>query len=680
MKQLASDVGGTFVDVVLWDSVTNEIQIDKLPSTRHSAEGILAAIAKVCAETATAPDDIARFVHGFTIATNAWLERRGGRVLLLTTAGFRDMLEIGTQRRLSLYSLRPVRARPLVPRAMTHEVAERIDAFGQVVTPLTDAEIARVVGVARQAAPDSVAITLLFAHANPVHEYRLAEALRAARPDIDVYVSAEINPQIEEYARANTTATAAYVGPAVRAYLGELEAGLAHLGIGSLMLMRSDGGIATPGATLRNPATVLLSGPAGGVIAAAAMGQAIGVADMVTFDMGGTSADFSLITGGRAGTSNERRIDNQPVRLPMIDIETISAGGGSIAAVDHAGALTIGPHSAGAIPGPACYGRGGMLPTLTDAILALGMIDPDDFAGGVLRLDPALADAAIARGVAAPLGLSVESAALGMIAVANAHMRQAIRALTIERGYDLRRYALAAFGGAGPIFAALMLPELGMAKVLVPPRPGVFAALGLLMSDIRHNLQSSLLMSLAALDSAMLQARLSAMADQLHAALDHDGVAPDARGLSFAADMRYIGQFHDLTIPLPAVLDPAALAKSFHAAHARVHGHADPQSEVEIVMLRAAGIGRVEKARLARLSAAAGETPGPRGVRPVQLPGMPAREPCPIYDRAALGPGHHLAGPAILSQSDSTIAILPGQTGRVDDWGVLHIAGTSTPQ
>lgn len=679
MKQLASDVGGTFVDVVLWDSATNELHVDKVPSTRHSTDGILAAIAKVCGETGTAPADIARFVHGFTIATNAWLERRGGRVLLLTTAGFRDLLEIGTQRRRSLYALRPDRARPLVPRAMAQEVAERIDAFGQVVTPLPEAEIARVVAMARQHAPDSIAINLLFSYINPRHETLLAEALHAALPGVDIYTSAAINPQIEEYARANTTATAAYVGPAVRAYLNELESGLARIGIDSLMLMRSDGGIATPGATLRNPATMLLSGPAGGVIAAAAMGKTIGVADMVTFDMGGTSADFSLITGGRAGTSNERLIDGQPVRLPMIDIETISAGGGSIAAVDHAGALTIGPHSAGAVPGPACYGRGGTLPTLTDAILALGMIDANDFAGGTVRLDPALAEAAIARDAAAPLGLSVAQAALGMIAVANAHMRQAIRALTIERGYDLRNYALAAFGGAGPIFAALMLAELGMAEVLVPPRPGVFAALGLLMSDIRHNAQATLMMPLARLDGAAVQARLSAMADELRAALTHDGVAPEAHEVSFAADMRYVGQFHDLTIPLPASLDPVVLAEAFHAMHARVHGHADPDSEVEIVMLRAAGTGRVEKARFARPPAASAP-PSPCCERSVQLPDRPAREACPVYARADLGPGHRIAGPAIVSQSDCTILILPDQTGRVDDWGVMHIAATRLPQ
>ncbi len=678
MLQLSSDVGGTFVDVVLWDGHSDQIHVAKLPSTRHSASGILAAIDRVCGDTSVSPPDIDRFVHGFTIATNAWLERKGGRVLLVTTKGFRDVLEIGTQRRPLLYSLRQKRPAPLVPRSMVVEVDERIDAFGAIISSLTEAEISRIVRDARAAKPEAIAISLLFGYLNPIHENRLADALRAALPNVDIYTSHLINPQVEEYARTNTTATAAYVGPAVRQYVTSLRDGLAQIGLKSLMLMRSDGGIATVDATLTNPGTVLLSGPAGGVIAAAAMGTAIGVDDIVTFDMGGTSADFSLITGGRAGHSNERSIGGLPVRLPMIDIETISAGGGSIAAVDHAGSLSVGPHSAGAVPGPACYGRGGDKPTLTDATLVLGMIDPNDFAGGSVKLDVQAAHKAIAQHVAVPLGIGVEEAALGMLAVANAHMRQAIRAMTIERGHDIRRFSLAAFGGAGAIFAALMQADLGMAQILIPPRPGVFAALGLLMSDIRHNVQTSFLTPLVELRPEIMQRRLAELEQDLQKKLAADGVEPSKRHITFLADMRYVGQFHDLTLPLPENADAASLTSLFHAAHEQVYGHADPHGEVEIVSLRATGRGEIEKAAFARQAAAKGPLLAPRTHRQVRFPGMATRVEVAVYDRASLAPGHALAGPAIVSQSDCTVLILPDQEGAIDDWGVIHITTAET--
>jgi N-methylhydantoinase A len=675
MRQLASDVGGTFVDVVLWDDETGSLHVDKLPSTRHSAAGILSAIHAICQDAGIVPSEVDRFVHGFTIATNAWLERRGGRVMLLTTRGFRDVLEIGTQRRPSTYSLRQTKRAPLVPRSMVFEIDERIDAFGEVVTPLTDGEIARVVAEASACAPDAVAIGLLFSYLNADHEDRLAAALREALPGVEVYTSAQINPQIEEYARICTAATAAYVGPAVREYVASLQTGLSEAGLNSLMLMRSDGGVATPEATLGNPATMLLSGPAGGVVAAAALGQTIGARNIVAFDMGGTSADFSLIADGRLGRSNERRLGEQPVRLPMIDVETISAGGGSIASVDHAGALTVGPRSAGSIPGPACYARGGTRPTLTDATLVLGMIDAADFAGGSLALDVAAARAAIERHVGTPLGLDVEDAALGMIALANAHMRQAIRALTIERGHDIRHFALTAFGGAGAIFASLMQPDLGIAEVLIPPRPGVFAALGLLMSDIRHNTQASFAMPLSRFEGEAISHRLDELGQILDVSLARDGVPEASRAVTYAADMRYVGQFHDLTISLPGRFDADALASLFHRAHERVHGHANPSGAVEIVTLRAEGTGQVSKATFPRLPEAEEPLSAPSGERSIRFPGHAASVASPVHRRDALRPGHVLAGPAVVSQSDSTVLVAPGQTAQVDAWGVIHITG-----
>jgi len=679
MQQLASDVGGTFVDLVLFDSTTNRIVVDKVPSTRHSAVGIIGGVQKIAATAGIGIGAIDRFVHGFTIATNAWLTRRGGKVLFLTTAGFRDVLEIGTQRRPKLYALTQTRAAPLVARSRVMEVHERIDAFGGVVEPLTSAEVQRIVDAATADAPDAIAISLLFSYLNRDHEAALAAALRGALPGVGVYPSFEINPQIEEYPRANTTVAAAYVGPAVEAYVGALEAGLDDIGLSSLMLMRSDGGVATPEAMRRNPATMLLSGPAGGVIAAANLGRSIGVSDLVTFDMGGTSADFSLIVGGQPRTSNERTVNDQPLRIPMLDIATISAGGGSIASVDHAGALHVGPQSAGSVPGPACYGQGGTLPTLTDAVVALGIIDPADFAGGSLALLPEAAMQAIEIEVAKPLGLTVDQAALGMVSVACAQIRQAIRALTIERGFDVRPFSLVAFGGAGPIFAALMERDLGMREILIPPRPGVFAALGLLMSDMRHHTQASLTARLNAVDPVVLDREFDALGAELAAALDSDGVAGDRRSFAWSADLRYAGQFHVLTVKLPRMgadwWRADDVAELFHAAHTQVYGHCDRAGAVEIVTIRAAAEGAVDKADFPPLPHRPGGTPLSHGSRSILFPGQGERLDCPVYQRDDLSPGCELAGPAIVSQSDTTVLILPGQTGRVDDWGVIHVAG-----
>ncbi|MGE0714667.1 MAG: hydantoinase/oxoprolinase family protein [Alphaproteobacteria bacterium] len=677
MHYLSSDVGGTFVDLVLVDPVRGDLHVEKVPSTGHSADGILDGIGRILKAAGIPVDQVGSFVHGFTIATNAWLTRRGAKVAFVVTDGFRDVMEIGTQRRSQLYALTAEKPPPIVPRSQAVEIAERIDAFGDVVDPLTDAEVARAIAALRAMRPDSVAIMLLFSFMNDAHERRLADAIPAALPGVPVYLSSEINPQIEEYVRANTTVAAAYVGPAVDGYVTALEDGLRRIGFSApLMLMRSDGGVATPDATRRNPATMLLSGPAGGVIAAAALGAAIGVPDIVTFDMGGTSADFSLIADGTARISGERSVNDQTLRLPMLDIETISAGGGSIASVDRAGALHVGPQSAGSIPGPACYGRGGTEPTLTDAAVVLGLIDPDDFAGG--RLLPEAAEAVIAAKVGGPLGLTVTEAAWGMIAVANAQMRQAIRALSIERGHDLRRFSLLAFGGAGPIFAALMADDLGIRQVLIPQRPGVFAAFGLLLSDVKHNAQAPYATALEDVVADDLARRLGRLAEGLDAALARDGVPADRRQVRFLADMRYAGQFHDITVPIasPAVgawWDAGVAADTFHRAHEQGYGHCDRDSPVEIVNVRAEAQGRVDKPSFPMLAPRTAGAPVPVRHRDIVLE-RGGRHRCPVYLRADLAPGDVLEGPAIVSQSDTTVLILPGQTGTTDDHGVIRIA------
>lgn len=686
MKYLASDVGGTFTDLVLVDTAANTIEIDKVSSTGASAEGILGGMERLAKSHGVPLGDIAVFVHGFTIATNAWLTRSGARVAMVVTQGFRDLLEIGTQQRSNLYALVQKKAAPLVPRSRIFEVRERIDAFGGIVEALDDGEIARVVDLLESSRPTAVAVSLIFGQLNPVHERRLAEAIRGRLPGIPIYLSSSVNAEIGEYARTNTVATAAYVGPAVASYLSELEDGLErHHYTSPLLLMRSDGGVATAAAARDNPATMLLSGPAGGVIAASALGEAIGARNIITFDMGGTSADFSLIDDGRVRLATERVIDEQVLRVDMLDIETISAGGGSIATVDRAGALHVGPQSAGSRPGPVCYGQGGTEPTLTDAVLALGILDPADFAGGQIRLDAAGATRAIAERIAAPLGLSVERAALGMVSVASAHMRQAIRALSVERGFDIRRFSLLAFGGAGAIFGALMERELGVAEVLVPPRPGVFAAYGLLLADIMRRAQAPYTGALAAIVPDDLRGRLLDMKRELGRLLVEDGIAADRQTFLFSANMRYVGQFHDIVVPLPDPTDAgwwrvAEIERRFRDRHERAFGHADPSGAVEIVALRAEARGKMDKPRFVELARRTSGAPAPRRHREMLFDADADKVACPVYAREDLLAGDVIEGPAVIGQSDTTVLLTPGQTGAVDAYGVIHICtkkGTS---
>ncbi|MEX2648012.1 MAG: hydantoinase/oxoprolinase family protein, partial [Alphaproteobacteria bacterium] len=440
-----------------------------------------------------------------------------------------------------------------------------------------------------------------------------------------------------------------------------------------------DGGVATPRAARENPAHMLLSGPAGGVIAGAHLAKSIGVADLVTFDMGGTSADFSIIAGGVPRIVGGRVIDHEPLRLPTLDIETISAGGGSIARIDVGGALRVGPDSAGAVPGPACYGQGGTEPTVTDAAVVLGILSPEDYLGGELPLDPARARDAVARTIAAPLGLAVEAAAFGVLTVACAGMNQAIRALSVERGHDARAFSLLAFGGAGPMCASFMARDLGMTEVLVPTSPGVFAALGILLTDIRHTAQAPFHRPFAAIAERDLGDRLTALRDELDAALARDGVAPAGRAFRFATDARCVGQFHELTIPVPAPGAPGwwradRLAAEFHAAHERAYGHTDARVPVEFVNLRLEGLGRIPAPALPEQGEEKPGTPAPAATRPVTLDRARGFAPTPIYPRKSLRPGDRIAGPAIITQRDSTTVVLPGQTARVERHGIVRIA------
>ena len=429
--RLSIDVGGTFTDLVLMDESTTQTWVDKVPSTPNSGAGVINGIQRITRRANTSPAGVELVFHGFTIATNAWLTRSGARVALLVTDGFKDILEVGSQRRPSTYDLAATKPLPLVPAAQVLEVAERVDAFGEIVTEFRPETLDDLVAQVVALAPESIAVSLLFSWANPAHERQLANALTRALPNVPVYCSSVVNPEIQEFPRANTTAAAAYVGPPVSRYTRALEQELTDLSVSApLYYMRSDGGASTAVAARENPTSMLLSGPAGGVVAALATSQHTDTPNIVTFDMGGTSADFSVIRGGAATLVRSGVVDGLPLRVPMLDIKAISAGGGSIAWVDRGGALRVGPRSAGARPGPACYGMGGTAATLTDAAVVLGFLGSDSFAGGDISLDRTRAERAVTEHVATPLGLSSVDAALGMFAVATANMAQAIRELS----------------------------------------------------------------------------------------------------------------------------------------------------------------------------------------------------------------------------------------------------------
>lgn len=682
MISLSADVGGTFTDFVLVNSASHEIFVDKVASTPRSSRAITEGIRRILEQAGLKEKDVERFVHGFTIATNAFLTRRGARLALVVTEGFRDVLEIGTQRRANIYSLTCGKVNPLIPRSQVSEVRERIDAFGGIVVPLAASEADAVAKRVAAMNPEAVAISLLFAHLNSLHEERLAKAVRSYLPDKPIYLSSRINPQAEEFERTNTTVTAAYVGPPVDTYLMELERTLPKAGLDApLLLMRSDGGIATPRAARANPGNMLLSGPAGGVIASVALGKRLGVTNIVTFDMGGTSADFSLIDNGVVRKATGRTVGGDVLRLPSLDIETISAGGGSIGWVDIGGAIHVGPDSAGAAPGPACYGRGGIKPTLTDAALVLGILNATDYLGGEMSLDLEKARHSIESDVGRPTGLSVEEAAFGMVRIANAQMAEAIRGLSLARGQDPRNFALLSFGGAGSMFAPFLARDLGMSEIIVPPRPGVFCALGLQLCDIRHIAQTPFLRPLGAVDWTELEAKLEKMRRTLNQTLEKDHVASADRVFRYAADMRYVGQFHELTLPLAESndsqqLDLSSMASAFHRAHELAHGFADPSAPCEMVNLRVEAIGVMPKPNFDETPRQRDENGdiGPADTREVYLEGH--YQHCRIYRRDQLALGECIAGPAIVTQRDTTTLILSGQAARIETGGVIRIAAT----
>jgi N-methylhydantoinase A len=661
VRQLGVDVGGTFTDLVL--SSDAGVSVAKVPSTPgDQARGILDGLDRL----PVAPADLQRLAHGTTVATNTVLERDGARLVLVTTAGFRDLLTIGRQDRPRLYDLAGRRPTPLVPSDRVVEVHERIAADGRVVTPLTDGEVARIVDAVRALEPEAVAVSLLFGFLAPDHERRLGDALEPL--GVPVTRASALLPVLREVERTSTVALNAYVAPRMRRYLTSLEGRLETAGSRTpVEVMRSGGGTLTTGIAVREPIHTLLSGPAAGAWGAAALGAAVGVQDLIAFDVGGTSTDVTLIARGRPATTAEGDIDGLPFAVTTTDIHTIGAGGGSLAWRDAGGALRVGPRSAGALPGPACYGRGGTEPTVTDANVVLGRLDPEVRLGGTMPMRPELALEAITR-LAAELDLDPVTCAEGIVRVTDAQMAKALRVVSVERGRDPRSFDLVPFGGAGPLHQAALARELGCRRVLVPPNPGVLSALGLLAAPVTVDRARSRLVAADALEDVDLARGWDELAERAAAVLAEQGVEVAARRRS--ADVRYRGQAFELEVAAPpGAADVAGLVAGFHAAHRERYGYDQPEAPVEVVTLRVRLEGPAPTLPLARLQGGGDLAAATLAVHEVVLDGE--RLEAGIVDRSALGAGATFRGPAVLVGLDATCWVAPWQRGEVDDHGSL---------
>ncbi|HEU4367071.1 MAG TPA: hydantoinase/oxoprolinase family protein [Methylomirabilota bacterium] len=657
------DVGGTFTDLVAADEAGRTWSC-KVPTTpANPAEAVLDGLAALGRQTGP----WASLAHGTTLVTNAIVERRGARTALVTTRGFRDVLEIARQNRTHLYRLDlPAKPEPLVPRHLRHEVTERVGPDGTVLAPLALDELPALAGVLQREGVEAVAVCLLHAYANPEHEQAVARALRGRFAHVSV--SSDVNAEFREYERTCTTVLNAAVMPLAARYLDDLAARLESDGPRRpVHLLHSAGGMMSVEAARVRPLAMAMSGPAAGVAAAAHVAATLGLDRALAFDMGGTTTDVCLIAGGVPETAGQRRLGEYPVRLPMLAVESIGAGGGSIARVESTGALRVGPHSAGAVPGPACYGQGGTEPTVSDANLVLGYLAPERVYGGAIRLDRGRAAAAL-EPIARRFGLSLVEAAHGVVEVANASMLRALRLVSVQRGYDLREFALIAYGGAGPLHAGALARECGIARVVVPAHSGAFSALGCLVSPLRYDAVQTHRARLDAWDAKVVEDRFRALEAQCLRPLLAEGHAPDRVGVARSADLRYVGQNYELETPCGDG-GLAGLRGAFEQRHRLLYGYATGEG-VECVNLRVT-------ARLAREELAAA-APAVRGA-PERLGHQPAyfRETgqvaLPRYARGALAAGAALEGPALVEDAWSTTVVYPGQRCAADALGNLVI-------
>jgi 5-oxoprolinase (ATP-hydrolysing) len=688
MRRIGVDVGGTFTDLILVDEEAGRITVDKVPSTPDDpARGVVDGVRELCDKAGIPLQDVDNLLHGTTVATNIVLTHSGAEVGMLTTHGFRDILHIARHKKPFNFSLQqelPWQSRPLVKRRHRLTVHERVTVpDGEVLVPLDEEEVRERVRELRDAGVEAVSVCLLHSYLNPEHERRIKDIVLDEFPDAYLSVSHEVLPLYREFERFSTVCLNAYVGPKVARYVSRFDEALRDAGFQrEVQLMQSAGGMATVESAVQRPVTMLMSGPVAGLIGGIWAGRMAGYENVVTLDMGGTSADIGVAAGGQVRMRHllDTKVGDYQAMVPMVDIDTIGAGGGSIAYVDAGGVFRVGPQSAGAEPGPACYGRGGTEPTSTDAQLLLGRLRPDrGLLGGEMALDLELARGAMEK-VAGALGVDVEEAALGALQIQKFGMAQAIELNSVRRGYDPREFTLVAAGGAGPLFACDIARELEIPRVLVPPHPGITSATGLLATDLQHEFVATERHTLKTLDRERLAARFKELSAQAIEQLETDRVPEDRRLIRRLADCRYAGQGYEVRFDVPAgAIDDAwveELKEAFHQAHEREYGHRF-DAEIEIVNVRVLGIGRIEELKWAEAETGGAAEPTVEREVVFDVGGQPERLPTPFYDRDQLRAGSRIEGPAIIEQYDSTTVVPPGLTAEIDGFGNIVIDCTA---
>ena len=681
------DSGGTFTDICLFDEESGAIAVWKVPSTpddpsRGIASGVEDATRRFCPDAGEKPASVIRyFGHGTTVATNALIQHRGTMVGLITTTGFRDLLEIGRQKRPSLYDLFADKPQTLIPRHLRMEVAERVRHTGAVETPLDADAVRAAARKLGEAGVGAVAICFLYSFVNPEHERGAKAIVEAELPGAFICASHEIAPEFREFERLSTAVVNAYLGPVMHRYIGRLALRLKELGLGvAPHLTQSNGGVIGFEAAAAKPVRTVLSGPSTGVVGAQAIGRLAGFEDIITFDMGGTSTDVALLKSGQAKLASEAIVHGYPLKAPMLDIHTVGAGGGSIAYVDSGGHLKVGPQSAGADPGPVCYGRGATEPAVTDANVVLGTLNPVHLLGGRMAVRRDLAEQAIGV-LAERLGLTAMDTAQGILSVVTANMMRAIRVISVQRGHDPRDYALMAFGGAGPLHAARLARELEIRRVIVPRNPGILCAMGLLLTDLRADFAATRLLPLVPDSLPEIAAAFAMIGAQAEDWFEAEAIPAETRRVVRTVDMRYAGQNYELAIPLPdGPVGPGTLgvlASGFEDAHRRLYGFTADGEAVQFVTFRIEAAGLVPKAAFTAKPAAGADASGAlREHRQVWFPESGGFVSCPVYERERLWHGNCFEGPAIIEQMDSTTVVLPGMTARIDAYDnlILEVA------
>ncbi len=676
--RIGVDAGGTFTDLCLFDDRSRSLRIVKVPSVPSSPEeAIISGVQRILSEGRHPPEEIEFFVHGTTIATNTIIQYKGAKVALLVTGGFRDTLQIVRQDRPKLYDYFAQRAVPLVPRRHTYEIRERLLFTGEVKVPLDEPSTRKLLrGIKRSGEVEILAVCLLHSYANPIHEQRIRELALEEIPGMKVTLSSEVLPEIKEYERAITTVVTAYVLPTVSTYIERLEQELQRRKVGSdLYIMQSNGGVMTAKTAVEKSVHTVLSGPAAGALGAMWVGKRAGFENLIAIDMGGTSADVSLVEAGKLAYAQESLVAGHVIKVSTIDINSVGAGGGSIAWIDAGGALQVGPASAGAHPGPACYLRGGTEPTVTDANLVLGRLNPNYFLGGEMKVDVEGARRAINDKIARPLGLGLEQSAEGILRVVNATMVRGIRRVSVEKGHDPRDFTLFAFGGGGPLHASMLAAELNISQVLIPAVAGVGSALGCIVADFRHDYSQTFLGKFLDFPPQRLERLFAAQEEKALDQMRREGLAPDRVNLIRSLDMRYLGQGYELEVPAPPQpLDAAqikAIDERFRALFKKTYGY-EANDPTEVVTLRLVAVGNLPPIALpSHAEAGSDASSALKGKRRVFFDGTYLDTD--IYDGYKLECGNRLEGPAIVERHESTIVVLPQQSASKDEHGNVVI-------